>query len=53
MMSGLDAADFGHIEGLDNIDFSAFDAVFKDMAWDFSSQSTDANFEHLHSQAVS
>jgi hypothetical protein len=31
-MEGLDVADFGYIEGLDNIDFSAFDAVFKDMA---------------------
>jgi hypothetical protein len=31
-MDGLDVADFGYIEGLDNIDFSAFDAVFKDMA---------------------
>jgi hypothetical protein len=52
-MHGFDGADFGYIEGLDNIDFSAFDAVFKDMAWDFSSPSTDANFEHLHPQAMS
>ena len=49
-MSGLDFADFGYIAGLDNIDFSAFDAVFKDTAWDFSSPSTDPSIEQFHAQ---
>lgn len=52
-MYGFDGADFGYIEGLDNIDFSAFDAVFKDVAWDFSSPSTDQGFEHLGTYPVS
>lgn len=51
-MDGLDVADFGYIEGLDNIDFSAFDAVFKDMAWDFSSPSTDPNVETFNTQPL-
>lgn len=53
VMHGFESADFGYIDGLDSIDFSAFDAVFKDMAWDFSSPSTDANFEQLNAQAMS
>ena len=42
-MVGFEGNDggFGALEGLDNIDFSAFDAVFGDMSWDLSSQSTD------------
>ena len=39
--------DFGFFDdlGLDNIDFSAFDAVFGDSAWYASSPSTDTNME--------
>ena len=51
-MDGLDVADFGYIEGLDNIDFSAFDAVFKDALWDFSSPSTDQNVEYFNTQPL-
>ena len=46
-MPGFDYTDFGYIEGLDGIDYAAFDYVFKDMAWDFSSPSTDAYVENL------
>lgn len=50
-MHGFDSVDFGYIEGLDNIDFSAFDFVFKDTAWDFSSPSTDnPSIEHVNPQ---
>ena len=45
-MPGMES-DFGYIEGLDNIDFSAFDAVFGDSTWDSSSPSTDLNMEGL------
>lgn len=33
--------DFGSFQGLDDIDFSAFDAVFGDTLWDFTTPSTD------------
>lgn len=46
---GLDNTDFGYIEGLDSIDFSAFDAVFGDTAWEYSSPSTDLNMESMNS----
>ena len=46
---GLENADFGYIEGLDSIDFSAFDAVFGDTAWEFSSPSTDLTMEGMNS----
>ena len=49
-LHGFDTADFGYIEGFDNIEFSAWDAVFKDMAWDFSSPSTDPSIEQFHAQ---
>ena len=45
MMTGFENTDFGSLDGMDNIDFSAFDAVFGDPAWDVSSQSTDLNME--------
>ena len=47
-VQGLVGADFGYIEGLDDIDFSAFDSVFGDTAWDFSSPSTDFNVEMMN-----
>ncbi|KAK5164642.1 uncharacterized protein LTR77_009848 [Saxophila tyrrhenica] len=33
--------DFGYMDGMPEIDFSAFEGVFGDTAWDFSSPSTD------------
>ncbi len=39
-MPGLDS-DFSFMEGWDGIDLSAFEGVFGDVAWDFSSPSTD------------
>ena len=41
--------DFGSFDGLDDIDFSAFDAVFGDITWENSSFSTDFSVEMLNS----
>lgn len=40
VMPGLEE-DFGSFHSLDNIDFSAFDAVFGDTSWEFSAPNSD------------
>lgn len=40
--------DLGSFDGLDNIDFSAFDAVFGDSTWEISSPNTDWSMESLN-----
>ena len=45
MMTGFENVDFGYLDSLEDIDFTAFDAVFGDATWDFSSQSSDPTME--------
>ena len=40
--------DFGSFHELENIDFSAFDAVFGDTSWEFSTPNTDWSMETLN-----
>lgn len=41
--------DFGDFDGLESIDFSAFDAVFGDSSWEFSSTTTDWSMDGMNS----
>jgi hypothetical protein len=45
-MTGIED-DFSYLDGLQDVDFSAFEGVFGDPTWDFSSPSTDPNLEMM------
>lgn len=47
-MPNLDS-DFANFEGLENIDWSAFEGVFGDTAWDFPGTDTDVSMENFGS----